>query len=284
MEKMNYQKGFVWKRIVWLIVAVIILGFLMYKAKEKVHTVIVNDQMIAENHLLDLTLKSINPKSGLPGDVIEISGYNFGDKPFVIFGNYCQKCDGYQIIKPTSSTNSNLKFVVPGIATGKNSTMEVRIRNSGGLVTDPISFVMNPTTQNQTADWKTYTSSKYGIIFSYPKDWTVKESINVEVDQIQLLSPETALFVKNNPNASALDGISYDMYIGIHGYKQVAYNTQGVEKVNFGGIDGIKYITQGDRTSEGFIVDKQPYTYVISAFLPETEVKTKIFSSFKFTP
>lgn len=72
-------------------------------------------------------------------------------------------------------------------------------------VTKPIVSVSQPTTQteavDETANWQTYTNTKYGFEFKHPKGWSVKE------DNAGNMPKETAFTVFSSTN----DLINFDM-------------------------------------------------------------------------
>jgi hypothetical protein len=123
-------------------------------------------------------------------------------------------------------------------------------------------------TNNQTADWKTYTSTQYGFKFQYPSNWTVnnqsfiyqnKPSINVLIS-----SPVHA---RLTPNQDAI----YLLEIGVasSGKKVINSAGSGFFKAPFIQADGgpVKLNIDGNT--------------VINT--PEYGQAQEIFSTFKFT-
>ena len=49
-------------------------------------------------------------------------------------------------------------------------------------------------TTGETADWKTYTNTKYGFSFKYPKDWYVHENDNENI--LTILIYQLAVLIK----------------------------------------------------------------------------------------
>ncbi len=78
----------------------------------------------------------------------------------------------------------------------------------------PLTPSSSPTSQNETANWNTYTNRKVGFSLSYPKDWTLEENALDSQPwtgtQISLQSPED---VKHNANPLADFGNGLFLYI-----------------------------------------------------------------------
>jgi hypothetical protein len=129
----------------------------------------------------------------------------------------------------------------------------------------------NPVASADMANWKTYTS-KYHLTFKYPSDWKVIEPTDTEVNQIVLQSPETQKSITDFPYKN-------DIYVGIHGYKDLAYNPNGAQNGTFAGMNALKF------TDGSYIVDNKNLnaTYLFSVTAPQSEIKQQILSSFKFT-
>mgnify|MGYP001564321650 FL=1 len=69
-----------------------------------------------------------------------------------------------------------------------------------------------PTQKDETANWKTYSNSKYRFSLKYPNGWTIEESTNADTTGriISLRSPETAKLLQERK----IDlGYSYNLVV-----------------------------------------------------------------------
>lgn len=157
------------------------------------------------------------------------------------------------------------------------------------------------TNQNQTADWKTYTNTQYGIELKYPNNWEIdvadtnkgqadsfldvhltnykvenradcSKSIGMEIQAFHLIEGSFDTFVKSQVNTGGMgpSGNLTPIIIGDH----TAYKID--ESGWDGGCGGPGYFIKASSTK---------YMYIFSGRGKETDQKIidQILATFKFT-
>lgn len=69
-----------------------------------------------------------------------------------------------------------------------------------------------PTQNNQLANWKTYSNSKYNFSLKYPDGWTIEESLNMD-DTGRVISLRSSETVKGLQERKIDPGYSYDLVV-----------------------------------------------------------------------
>ncbi|MCX6752265.1 MAG: hypothetical protein NTZ87_02075 [Candidatus Nomurabacteria bacterium] len=134
----------------------------------------------------------------------------------------------------------------------------------------------------ETANWKTYTNTKYGFEVKYPVDWRTEETktrYGSTIFSLALVSPETDDFIKKVPGT---DASTFDVDFMIY---PLNYRSNGVRsQVVFNGINAEKVVSESELGTHSIIyLDGKNYTYGIYNISPRNiEENDQILSTFKF--
>lgn len=145
-----------------------------------------------------------------------------------------------------------------------------------------------PITQDETANWKTYTDSKYNYSVSYPNNWTYELSLlpYQQAESLGLHSPPKNTD-PNDPTRFS-DTAFIQITASTGDYSSIGINKEWTTNTSIAGLDAYKKLTPATNqaSAQELVAFKKGDQYFI-AFMSYTKpefVKTfdQILSTFKF--
>jgi|SRR3972149_5538530 len=160
--------------------------------------------------------------------------------------------------------------------------------------------------KDETADWKTYTSSEWGYSIKYPKEYFLKEigadnsdaGIGRNIIISNLVNPGIQDFVSGQKfsfdvRRSSNTGYTLDTFFDERHASNGQFKTTKIGGTKVGSLDAIKYRTDdtiGNYDSYGLIVIKDNYVYeLIGGIASDQNLGTyesnfeKMINTFQFT-
>ncbi len=154
----NSKKGFI-VPLLLAIIAILVIGGGVYVYKNKQYAPVVKSET--------RVVSSIVPSSGPSGTKIIISGSGFkqGDKVGWAGGSENNPADtGFDALS-ISPDGKQIEFIIPPLEIPGNVML-----GTYNLYIGDSNYLPFTVTKDETANWKTYTSEKYGFTFKYPAD------------------------------------------------------------------------------------------------------------------
>lgn len=135
-----------------------------------------------------------------------------------------------------------------------------------------------------TADWKTFTNTKYGFSFKYPNDWGVVEGSEIGVINLAGSTKEGEL----NPDQTkiviyqtTIDSVGNLNDYVVNQYEKIVSESN----IIVGGFSAKKFVSQpqimGTKTTEVFVLKNNFYYQIIC--MENSDKLDSILSTFQFT-
>jgi hypothetical protein len=108
--------------------------------------------------------------------------------------------------------------------------------------------------QGATANWKTYTNSKYGFTFQYPGTWVMEEDTDIIVSG--KVTSRSISFTDTISKTFLL--IGYSLYQGadIYNFYSTNYDSSHSKRITVDGNDAIQITTAVNRNGKGKLLNR----------------------------
>ena len=134
---------------------------------------------------------------------------------------------------------------------------------------------------DETADWQTYKSDKYGFEFKYPTGWHYNASNDLAQTRVCLnpkgISGDCSAILTINSGITKADFQSKFKTL----YEKNGSVSESIIGIN--GIDGNLFYISGNGFSKNVFFDKNGYVYSFAVIAEHEDVFEKILTTFKFT-
>lgn len=185
--------------------------------------------------------------------------------------------------------------VIGGFAIGRQSpAAKVQPQQSPSSVVVQVS--PSPSIADETANWKTYTSNKFGIEFKYPNDWLVKETGSINVYPKSFNNKDERSVIEfgsvDNPNKLSLSDFQKEAYKNDRVGLPPLYYSPSDKPFEIGGATGFQHTPCGADGTQPLDCKMYSVPYGNKIFLLRTfiwegiqnqeKVFDQIFSTYKF--